>query len=298
MWLTHPFTTSVQCISAWKVVFNKVWQSHMSEDTVRIHGNDLADILAKQERTKSFYHPRQDLDMRVWSQAFRHFWTQFAPDVGLPTFQGNAFNVRPPKVPQAVQTPQPVRYHTKQAHFCISLATANVNSLHAGPDGHRGKLQYIRDQMKALHLLFLGIQESRTGEVCSHVDEVLRLGGGADRGHHGVELWINTAQPFAYTGKTAHFLQKQNVVVAYKDPRMILTNISHPMWRAWVVVAHAPQSGTPEQERQTWWESLNAQLQTFVRDDEVYGFIGCKCRTRTYRRLACRTSPDQSVQIH
>ena len=90
--------------------------------------------------------------------------------------------------------------------------------------------------MKALHLLFLGIQESRTGEVCSHVDEVLRLGGGADKGHHGVELWINMAQPFAYTGKTAHFLQKQHVVVAYKDPRMILTNISHPMWRAWVVV--------------------------------------------------------------
>ena len=232
--------------------------------------NDLVDILAKQERTKSFYHPRQDLDMRVWNQALRHFWTQFATDVGLPTFQGDAFDVRPPKVPQSVQTPQPVRYHTKQAHLCISLATANVNSLHAGPDGHRGKLQYIRDQMKALHLLFLGIQESRTGEVCSHVDEVLRLGGGADKGHHGVELWINMAQPFAYTGKTAHFLQKQHVVVAYKDPRMILTNISHPMWRAWVVVAHAPQSGTPEQERQTWWESLNAQLLAFVRDDEVY----------------------------
>ena len=166
-----------------------------------------------------------------------------------------------------------MRYQSKSAQFCISLATANVNSLHAGPDGHRGKLQYIRDQMKALHLLFLGIQESRADEVCSQTDDVLRLGSGADKGHHGVELWINMLQPFAYTGKKAHFLNKQHVVVVRKDARVLIANICHPLWQAWIVVAHAPQSGIPEDQRQAWWASLTEQFMKFVKDEEVYVLI-------------------------
>ncbi|CAL1171631.1 unnamed protein product [Cladocopium goreaui] len=45
-----------------------------------------------------------------------------------------------------------------------------------GPDGYSGKLQFIRDQMRGLHLNFLGVQESRTVETCTCTDEVLRLG--------------------------------------------------------------------------------------------------------------------------
>ena len=164
--------------------------------------------------------------MRIWKNSLRHFWTQFASNVGLPPYLGEAFDVRPPAIPQSVQVPLPVRYQSKSAQFCISLATANVNSLHAGPDGHRGKLQCIRDQMKALHLLFLGIQESRADEVCSQTDDVLRLGSGADKGHHGVELWINMLQPFAYTGKKAHFLNKQHVVVVQRCTCAYCQNLS------------------------------------------------------------------------
>ena len=35
--------------------------------------NDLVDILAKQERAKSFYHPRQALDMRIWKKLIATF---------------------------------------------------------------------------------------------------------------------------------------------------------------------------------------------------------------------------------
>ena len=127
--------------------------------------------------------------------------------------------------------------------------------------------------MKALHLLFLGIQESRADEVCSQTDDVLRLGSGADKGHHGVELWINMLQPFAYTGKKAHFLNKQHVVVVRKDARVLIANICHPLWQAWIVVAHAPQSGIPEDQRQAWWASLTEQFMKFVKDEEVYVLI-------------------------
>ena len=39
------------------------------------------------------------------------------------------------------------------------------------------------------------------------------------------------------------------------------------------VVAHAPQSGIPEDQRQAWWASLTEQFIKFVKDEEVYVLI-------------------------
>lgn len=166
--------------------------------------------------------------------------------------------------------PPPVQYRTKAVHFKLSIATASVNSLHTGPAGYSGKLQFIRDQMKQLHLLFLGIQESRSTAVCSQTDDVLRLGGGTIKGHLGVELWINLPQPFAWLGRKPLHLSKQDFVVVHVSPRMLLAKISHEYWHAWLLVAHAPQSGQPDVQRKAWWVELHDILQQFVDDSELF----------------------------
>jgi len=153
------------------------------------------------------------------------------------------------------------------------MASANVNSLHAGPDGYSGKLQFIRDQMRGLHLNFLGIQESRTVETCTCTDEVLRLGGGADKGHHGIELWVNLRQPIAYVRNKPVFLNKQQIVVVHKTPRVLLVRIAHDIWSAWILVAHAPQSGQTDRQRTVWWDSLNEMLHQHIAPGELFALI-------------------------
>ena len=218
----------------------------------------------------SFYHRRQALDMQIWKHSLKHLWTQVTPNVGLPEFTGQAFDVRPPTLPTATLTVEFQRQHTRQVQFCVSMATANVNSLHTGPEGYSGKLQFIRDQMKSLHLLFLGIQESKSQAVCSQSDEVLRLGGGSSGGHYGVELWINLTQPFATVGSKPRYLAKQNVVVVCTDPRWLVVQVFHELWHAWVVVAHAPHSGHPEESRRNWWSQFHEILTRYVADAELY----------------------------
>jgi len=235
--------------------------------------NDLVDCLAKQERRRSFYHKRQSIDMQLWRFSLKHLWTIVTPKVGLPAFTGTVFDVRPPALPVDVQTVETEVKRCRQVKYCLSLATANVNSLHAGPDGYSGKLQYIRDQMKAMHLLLLGIQESRSNVTCSQCDAVLRLGTASIGGHYGVELWVNLQQPFAYIGRVPKFLKKQHFVVVHADPRLMLVKIAHELWSAWIVVGHAPHSGHTEEVRRTWWTQLNDVLAQHVADTELYVLI-------------------------
>lgn len=232
--------------------------------------NDLVDIIAKQESIKSFYHRRQSLDMNVWRSSLKHLWMRVTPQVGLPTFDGSAFDVSAPSLPQPMPQPPEIQYYSKAVHFKLSFATANVNSLHTGPEGYSGKLQFIRDQMKQLHLLCLGVQESRSVAVCSTTEEVLRLGGGSSKGHFGVELWINLRQPFAWLGRRPLFLSKQNVVVVHSTSRHLLAKVTHEHWKAWLLVAHAPQSGQADVQRKLWWDEIHEVLQQFLDDSEFF----------------------------
>ena len=191
----------------------------------------------------------------------------------MPQFTGSEFVVSPPQAPLPCPASEPQRSQKRMVQFHVSMATANVNSLHCGPEGYSGKPQLIRDQMKEFGLNILGIQESRSMAVCSTTDGVLRLGGGSEKGHFGVELWINLQQPFAQIGKRPIFLQKQQVTVVHKDPRILLTRIAHLHFDAWILVAHAPQSGQAERERERWWATVHEILQRFVQDKDLYVLI-------------------------
>eukprot|EP00435_Cladocopium_sp_Y103_P066288 s450_g28.t1 len=247
---------------------------HFQIQHVRGHSqdpwNDFVDVAAKQERRKSFYHRRQSLDMHQWHVSLPHLWTVLCPHTGLPPFTDQGFLITPPALPLESAPVPACQFRTRKVRFHVSLASANVNSLSSGPDGYSGKLQFLRDQMKAFQFNMLGIQESRAPMTCTTTDQVLRLAGGADKGLFGVELWINLMQPFAYVGRRAVCLTKQHVVVTYSDPRILLVKISHELWSAGILVAHAPQSGQSEDARRQWWEDLRHILDQHVTDEKLY----------------------------
>ena len=144
----------------------------------------------------------------------------------------------------------------------MSFGSGNVASLYAGEHGTAGKVQLIRDQMLSLKFNFLGLQEARCPQICSLVDNIYRLGTGAHNGHWGVELWINLQQPFAYVDHTPILLSKSDVVVVHQDPRILIAKIDQAMWRACLVVAHAPQSGQSLADRSIWWDHFTSILQS------------------------------------
>ena len=65
-------------------------KDHISTSHVRGHSgdpwNDLVDLLAKLERSKSFYLPRQDVDIGHWAASLPFLWWILAEDPSLPGF--------------------------------------------------------------------------------------------------------------------------------------------------------------------------------------------------------------------
>ena len=243
-------------------------QATLGPDGVQIHHtrghcgdpwNDFVDIAAKTEATKSFYHPRPKIVMKEWKEDLKHLWLYFDATAGLPQLTCHGLDASRPTLPEETSPCQPPsqRKQTHQIEFCISLASANVNSLYAGPEGHAGKVDYLKTQMQSFHLNFLGIQEARTEAGSSQAQGILRLAGGSKTGQYGIELWLNTKQPIAHIKHKPIYIKPQHLVVVYADPRILLTHLVTDHLQLWLLVFHAPQSGRPAHERTEWWTHLH-----------------------------------------
>ena len=222
--------------------------------------NELCDFLAKLEIHKSQYFRRPALTMRMWRPALSYLWMILSQQDGLPRFCGEGFHVPPPQLP-APRPDQPLdssQRPTVAVSYYFSLCTANVNSLSAGPDGHRGKLDYLRKQFIHLGLNVLGVQEARTPSSHTFVDQVIRLTSGSKSTQLGVELWINTAQPYGWCEKAALHFKREHFQVVHKDPRALLVHAVCPHFDAWFLVGHAPHSGVDEETRLAWWDHFTA----------------------------------------
>ena len=224
--------------------------------------NDFVDFAAKAERTKSHYFARPCFSVMELRKIIPFLWMFFQQDTGLPTLCANGFFAPPPALPchevPATKT-SPATKHVRH-DVQVSAASANVQSLYTGEQGHPGKLQFLRQQFIGLHLNFMGLQEARSTECCTCVDEVLRFASGADKGHLGVELWINLACPIGYADAKPKHLQKSDIVVLHTDPRILLARVDHALLQTLLLVIHAPQSGCPRDQRSSWWERLDAIL--------------------------------------
>eukprot|EP00435_Cladocopium_sp_Y103_P025549 s2841_g6.t1 len=213
----------------------------------------------------------------------------FDDKAGLPTLCRNGFHAPPPALPVLVPessadsstTTASASSSLTKRLLCPSFATATVQSLYAGDVGHAGKLQYLRAQFLEHGLLFMGIQEARSEAMCSQVDGVLRLASGAQKGQGGIELWLNTACPFAYVQNKLLFLQKRDLTIIFSSPRCLFVRVVHAAFRALIVVAHCPQSGWSLQSRQDWWEQFSDRVsrQHLTASEQLYVLFDANAAT-------------------
>ena len=155
----------------------------------------------------------------------------------------------------------------------------NVGSLFLQPEGHGGKLAYLRAQMHQLCLNVLGLQETRSPAGMSTADEILRLSSGATDGQHGVELWISLRQPIGYAARRPVHIQAKHVQVLHSDPRRLFVRLAHPSLQCQFFVLHAPQSGRPLQERREWWNSTQQIVHHFACGVPLYLLIDANAKT-------------------
>ena len=235
--------------------------------------NEFVDEAAKQEMIKSQYMQRQRVDMRDWLADLPFLWTYFDERSGLPPLSNHGHVPRPPELPRLSEPPPVDQVSQRLVDFKFSVCTANVGSLYREPQGHGGKIDYMRSQITAFGINILGIQESRTEAGMSHVDGILRLAGGAQGHLYGIELWVNLNQPFAYVGSKPRFFRRPDFIIAYADPRLMIAHAANDLIDCWFIVAHAPHSGRPPQERERWWRVLSDKIQRFVTNSNIFVMI-------------------------
>lgn len=224
--------------------------------------NELVDVLAKEEARRGLGTPRFDIDLRPFRSGLPHLWMFCGTPQDLPAATASGLMAQYPALPD---WPHSLSAHTSESQWCrcdhqVSLATANVGSLFAGPDGHAGKVHLLKMQMKAHALNIMGLQETRSPPGVSSADGVIRIASGCEAGNFGVELWLNTEQPIAYANGRSIFIAKQQVTVLWAHPRGLLVRLQTECLDAHILVGHGPQSGRPEAEREEWWRTVGDLL--------------------------------------
>eukprot|EP00435_Cladocopium_sp_Y103_P028743 s95_g7.t1 len=233
--------------------------------------NDLVDLLAKTERERSFYLPRPPtLDMRIWSKVLPSLWMVFRQDAGLPVLKLDGFDAPAPQLP--VPIAESLTEASKPTSLVavdidLSLGTVNVLSLSAGPHGHGGRVDYLRRQFCDPHINIIGLQETRTATGFTSAAQVLRIASGAERGHFGVEMWVNLNQPYGYLHGKPLLFHRRHFVVLHADPRVLLVRVQAPHLNFLCLVLHAPQSGLSLSDRARWWEELRNVLDLHRADE-------------------------------
>ena len=242
--------------------------------------NEFVDFVAKAESRRSFHHRRQHIDLREWKHHLSYFWMVFGERYGIPSWNADGFAVPPPRLPNPTNdrisdggADQHARsFQELECGLCI--ATANVQSLSKGHQGHGGKLHYIQKQMKDFHINCMGIQEARTERGMRAANDILVYASGANAGHLGVEIWINLEQPIGWKKSRSRskeaYLHRSDFCVVYCDERRLLLRCDNQMCSFWLYNTHAPHSGRPLSERQEWWSQTQLLLQQHCDQDPLF----------------------------
>eukprot|EP00438_Fugacium_kawagutii_P013423 Skav211299 [mRNA] locus=scaffold1052:70762:76259:- [translate_table: standard] len=243
--------------------------------------NEFADWLAGKERDSSFRCSRQDLNMRLWQPMLPYLWMVLQPQPDLPERTLTGFHIPAPHLPDAQSDPvlpdAGIAEALWNAHF--RCASANVNSLYKGGDGHAGKLDYLRAQMHSHELLFLGVQEARSDPTFGQTQGIIRIASGSDKGNFGTELWISTSIPFAHRGRSRGYITLQDCVVVNCSPTHLLVRVHNTFCDLWILVAHGPHSGHHEKVRQDWWDTLRALTDCIPGEAHLLCFLDANART-------------------
>lgn len=224
--------------------------------------NEFVDWMAKAEGRTGWKFRRQKVDMISFKHILKHLWMAVSDQRDVPPLTQAGFAIDPPALPdlQGTENPTPSTPHHAWTSFSLSVATANVRTFYRGQHGHSGKLDYVRDQFIAHGLNIMGLQECRSDCGSSLQKNVLRLASGGDRGQLGVEIWINLAQQIFHQGKGNGYFRRGDFTVVSYAPRHLLVRARNHHIDLWLLAAHAPHSGSAEQQRMSWWEELSTLL--------------------------------------
>jgi ribonuclease HI len=249
-------------------------EDHLRVSHTRSHAgepyNELVDHFAKLEGRDSQYLPRQQINMPTFGRILRVLWMMLAQDGDLPRSCEGGLAIPPPKLPDDASPIVPITdARTVRTDVALSFATANVRTFYKGTDGTPGKLHYVREQFKHLHLHFLGLQETRTTTCSTTTASVLRLASGDHQGHQGVELWVNLNQPYGWQNGRPLYFTKNDIVVTFASPRCMLAHVHNLQLDFMVAVIYAPQSGISHSERADWWNDTMISIQDAVQDKDL-----------------------------
>jgi len=256
---------------------------HLAVQHVRSHTgdplNELVDWLAKREAHTSQLLPRQTVNMQSFCHILRHLWIVTDQAQDLPCLSPAGLEVAPIDLPvhQGLSSNQ-VKSEMSNVTFNLSCGTANVRTFYRGEQGHPGKLHYVREQFQAHGIHFLGLQETRTDEGSSCNGQVYRIASGSDHGQLGVEVWVNLKQPFTHGDSTQCFKRSDFVAVS-RSPRHLLVHVLNDHIDIWLLCAHAPHSGAPQEIREHWWQQLSQLVCTYVTNEHVLVMIDANART-------------------
>ena len=217
-------------------------------------GNELADSIAK-AILKGRLAPAPLSDEHVVSYIlqgdFDTLWIHRAHNQRgtWPQFDdhGEALPIVPWPQHSNVDTPAQWAFDSQAgtARLCrLKGQIATYNTLSAVSPLQR---QCLSAFMRRHGILFAGFQECRQASAGPVVqDGVLRLSSPSPEGRGGCQLW---ADLHALPGGNM-----QQFSVHYRHPRLLVVLYQTGGLRIALVVGHAPDSTTPEEERAAWWE--------------------------------------------
>ena len=161
----------------------------------------------------------------------------------------------------------------------VTFVTANVTTtnpkapLHGDPletaTASARRIGYL-DQFASAHFDIIGLQETRSRARDRQSEGAYYTwASGANDGQGGCELWIRQS---LIQDPTA-------AIVCHADSRLLIIRFPLGSGFALIVVAHAPTSGRPLEDRQSWWAATRAAIAQATRPgDSVVTLIDANAR--------------------
>ena len=236
-----------------------------------VHGNELADVLAKCGRfmDKPVGFPIIDFGEAISQQPLSIEWLWLAlkatESTILPDCYGNSlkFSTNCTKASWSRSFPEELISQRTEGvllkkSFEIGLLTYNVQSIQADAKPFRlGVHALLREQLQshAIHLAFL--QETRSKQSGLFVSNThYRCVAKADQGRGGTEVWILRSKQ----GQSRQLLAKQQISVLFEHAELLVVRLTLYNNTYVVVSGHAPHSAKPRDEIHCWWSMLEEQM--------------------------------------
>ena len=142
---------------------------------------------------------------------------------------------------------------------CLKIATVNVGTMEYSSGKLDEPITYktreIARQFEQAGYDIIAVQESRARYTERSQDgPFLKLISASNRGHGGVEVWLNLQ---ALSSKLGWEITDKDCVVWRQDSRLICVHLCIDRRGIDVLCGYAPQSGRTEKEIKDWWQQVD-----------------------------------------